>query len=128
MGLGKESIETRLDNIEEILKMLLANSVLGSVDTDKIQENILSGIRDSLSAFGMENLRLNYIEGKYYIFAETSEDDTLKKIKKNYAQACDFLDDIKLVLVFEKIHAKRKQAFEDSKVSFYIKSGEMRIF
>lgn len=126
--MGKESIETRLDNIEEILKMLLANSVLGSVDTDKIQENILSGIRDSLSAFGMENLRLNYIEGKYYIFAETSEDDTLKKIKKNYAQACDFLDDIKLVLVFEKIHAKRKQAFEDSKVSFYIKSGEMRIF
>lgn len=62
-----ENIESRLENIEEILKMLLVNSVLGSGEIDKIQENILNSIRDRLIMFGMENLRLNYIEDKYYI-------------------------------------------------------------
>ena len=62
MNLKKENLESRLDNIEEILKMLLVNSVLGSSEINKIQENILNGVRDILFAFGMENLRLNYIE------------------------------------------------------------------
>lgn len=31
----KGIVEARLDNIEEILKMLLANSVLGSSDVEK---------------------------------------------------------------------------------------------
>ena len=70
MSLKNENIESRLENIEEILKMLLVNSVLGSSEIDKIQENILNSIRDRLIMFGMENLRLNYIEDKYYIFAE----------------------------------------------------------
>lgn len=124
----KENVETRLDNIEEILKMLLVNSVLGSSEIDKIQENILNDVRDGLLTFGMENLRLNYIENKYYIFAEIDEDETLKKIKNNYARACNFLEDLKIVLVFDKLHVKRKKAFEESKISFYVKSGEMRIF
>ncbi len=128
MSLKNENIESRLENIEEILKMLLVNSVLGSSEIDKIQENILNSIRDRLIMFGMENLRLNYIEDKYYIFAEIDENETLKNIKNNYLQACDFLDDIKLVLVFEKLRAKRKKAFEEAKISFYIKSDEMRIF
>jgi hypothetical protein len=128
MSLKNENIESRLENIEEILKMLLVNSVLGSGEIDKIQENILNSIRDRLIMFGMENLRLNYIEDKYYIFAEIDENETLKNIKNNYLQACDFLDDIKLVLVFEKLHAKRKKAFEEAKISFYVKSDEMRIF
>ena len=128
MNLKKENLESRLDNIEEILKMLLVNSVLGSSEINKIQENILNGVRDILFAFGMENLRLNYIEDKYYIFAEIDENETLKNIKSNYSQACDFLDNVKLVLAFEKLHVKRKRAFEEAKISFYIKSGEMRIF
>lgn len=52
--LKKENVETRLDNIEEILKMLLVNSVLGSSEIDKIQENILNDVRDGLLTFGME--------------------------------------------------------------------------
>ena len=36
----KENIESRLDNIEEILKMLLVNSVLESNEIDKIKESI----------------------------------------------------------------------------------------
>lgn len=127
MSLKKENVETRLDNIEEILKMLLVNSVLGSSE-DKIQENILNGVRDSLLLFGMENLRLNYIEDKYYIFAEIDENETLKNIKKNYVNACDFLGDVKLVLVFEKLHVKRKKVLEESKISYYVYNGELRIF
>jgi hypothetical protein len=128
MSLKKETVETRLDNIEEILKMLLINSVLGSSDVDKIQENILCGFRDSLTTFGMKNLRMNYIEKRYYLFAEIDANETLKNVKNNYMQACKLLDDIKLVLVFEKLHAKRKKAFEESGISYYIKNGEMRIF
>lgn len=124
----KNIIETRLDNIEEILKMLLINSVLENDGIDKIQESILNGISDSLASFGMKNFRLNYIENKYYLFAEINESESLKNIKRYYEQACSILDDIKLVLVFEKLHFKRKKAFEESKVSFYIKNGEMRIF
>lgn len=48
MNLKKENVESRLDNIEEILKMLLVNSVLGSSEIDKIQENILNSVRDRL--------------------------------------------------------------------------------
>ena len=54
-----------LDNIEEILKMLLVNSVLGSSDVEKIQENILCQFRDALSGLGIYNVRMNYIENKY---------------------------------------------------------------
>ena len=51
MSLKKETVETRLDNIEEILKMLLVSSVLGSSDVDKIQENIISQFREMSIAF-----------------------------------------------------------------------------
>lgn len=64
MSLKNETVETRLDNIEEI---------------------------------------------KYYLFAEIDASKTLKNIKYCYAQACELLDSIKVVLVFEKLHAKRKR-------------------
>ena len=128
MSLKKETVETRLDNIEEILKMLLVNSVLGSSDVEKIQENILCQFRDALSGLGINNIRTNYIENKYYIFAEIDANETLKNIKNCYAQACELLGDIKLVFVFEKLHSKRKKALEDAGVSYYLHSGEMRIF
>jgi hypothetical protein len=128
MSLKKETIETRLDNIEEVLKMLLVNSVLGSSDIEKIQENILCQCRNTLSGLGIYNVRMNYIENKYYIFAEIDANETLKNIKNCYAQACELLDDIKLVFVFEKLHAKRKKALEDAGVSYYLQNGEMRIF
>lgn len=124
----KDTIESRLANIEEILKMLLANSVLGSSDIEKLQENILCQFRDFFSEMGLYNVRMNYIENNYYIFAEIDANETLKNIKNRYAQACELLNDIKLVFVFEKLHAKRKKALEDAGVSYYLQSGEMRIF
>lgn len=57
----KENIESRLDNIEEILKMLLVNSVLESNEIDKIKESILNSLRDKMVNLGIGNLRLNYI-------------------------------------------------------------------
>lgn len=128
MDLNKETVEARLDNMEEILKMLLVNSVLGSSDVEKIQENILCQFRDALSGLGIYNVRMNYIENKYYIFAEIDANETLNNIRNCYAQACEFLDDIKLVFVFEKLHAKRKKALEEAGISYYLQTGEMRIF
>ena len=128
MGLKKETVETRLDNIEEILKMLLVNSVLGSSDVEKLQENILCQFRDALSGLGIYNVRMNYIENRYYIFAEIDANETLKNIKNCYAQACELLEEIKLVFVFERLHAKRKKSLEDAGVSYYLQNGEMRIF
>lgn len=128
MSLKKETIESRLDNIEEILKMLLVNSVLGSSNIEKIQENILGQFRDVLSGLGIYNVRMNYIENKYFLFAEIDEAETLKDVKKHYEQACEVLDDVKLVLVFDKLHAKRKKAFDDAGISYYIQDGEIRIY
>ena len=128
MSLKKETVETRLDNIEEILKMLLVSSVLGSSDVDKIQENIISQFRETLDGLGIYNARMNYIENRYYIFAEIDANETLKSIKSCYTQASDLLGGIKLVLVFEKLHVKRKKALEDAEISYYLQSGEMRIF
>ena len=124
----KENIESRLDNIEEILKMLLVNSVLESNEINKIKESILNSLRDKMVNLGIGNLRLNYIEDKYYVFAEINENETLKNIRNKYLLACDLVGDLKVVLVFEKLHSKRKKAFEESKISFYVRNGEMRIF
>ena len=129
MSLKKETVENRLDNIEEILKMLLVSSVLGSCsDVDKIQENILCQFRDTLAGLGFYNVRMNYIENRYYIFAEIDANETLKSIKSCYTLASELLDSIKLVLVFNKLHAKRKKALEEAEISYYLQSGEMRIF
>jgi len=124
----KEDIEKRLENIEEILRLLLINSVLGSNETDGIQEKVLNDARELLTPLGMKNLRLNYIENECYIFAEIDEADTLKMIKSNYNQATSLLNEIKLVLTFEKLHPKRKKSFEEASISYHIKGGETRIF
>ena len=87
----KENIESRLDNIEEILKMLLVNSVLESNEIDKIKESILNSLRDKMVNLGIGNLRLNYIEDKYYVFAEINENETLKNIRNKYLLACDLV-------------------------------------
>lgn len=125
---GAEEIASRLDNIEEILKLLLIQSVLTNSEIERIQENTISKVGDILLPLGMKNPRLNYIEGHYYIFVEPNNTDTLKKIKNHYIQAKELIPDMKIVLAFEMLHSKRKKAFEDAKISYYITKGEMKIF
>lgn len=84
MSLKKKTVENRLDNIEGILKRLLVSRVLGSSDVDKIQENILCQFRDTLAELGLYNVRMNYIENRYYIFAEIDVNETLKNVKSCY--------------------------------------------
>ena len=126
--LKKENIESRLDNIEEILKMLLVDSVIGHSEIDRLQSDILYNFRDNLLKLGMNNLRLNFIEDRYYLFAEVDNREGLKNIKRNYNRASSLTDEIKIVLVFEKIDVRRKTLLEESKISFYVKGGEMKIF
>lgn len=121
-----KEIVTKLDNIEEVLKMLLVNNVYDR-EVDKIQESILCKAREVLEPYGLTNIRLNYIEKKYYIFAELKE-NSLNNIKSIYSDITVLLEDIKLVLSYEKLHPKRKQAFADANISFSIKDGEIRIF
>lgn len=122
-----KDVITRLDNIEEILKMLLVNSIYES-EKDKLQENILNGIIEIGKFYGLNNLRLNCIENRYYLFAEFEESVSLNNIKKIYREVSGMLSDLKLVLVFEKLHPKRKKAFEDESISFCVNSDEMRIY
>lgn len=117
----------RLESIEEILKMLLVNSVFES-EKDKLQENILNNIRAVIQAYGISNFRLNCIENRYYLFAEIEEAVSLNSIKRIYYEISEMVSDLKLVLAFDKLHPKRKKAFEDAGISFYVNSGEMRIF
>lgn len=124
----ENGIFDRLDNIEKILKMLLVNNVLGRDEISKIQENVLKDVEGFLLSLNMKNPKLYYIEDKYYIFVKVEENSSIKTIKNNYNKAREFISEMKIVLVFDKIYAKRKKALEDSKISFYIDNGEMRIF
>ena len=96
-------------------------------ELDTIQESIFRKARKVLEPYGMINIRLNFIEKKYYIFAELKE-NSLNDIKNIYSDIIVLLEDIKLVLSYEKLHSKRKQAFADANISFSIKDGKIRIF
>lgn len=126
--MSKPDIETRLDNIEELLKLLLVNSVLESGEMEKAQESLLIHAREILSPMGYNNFRLYFIEREFYIFVEIEPSDSLSRIRRNYYQAADMLDGIRIVLTFNKLHPRRKKSFEDSKISYYIQDDEMRIF
>lgn len=124
----KNIIESRLDGIEELLKMLLINSVIDKNDIEETQKNILKDLEEPLQKLKITNLRFNYIEGKYYLFAETDENLSLKAVKANYEKARAILTDNKLVLVFDKMHSKRKEAFNEAKISYWVNNGEARFY
>ncbi|MBO5470048.1 MAG: hypothetical protein J6A03_09970 [Lachnospiraceae bacterium] len=123
-----KKIINKLDNIEEILKMLLINSVICDDASQESIHNVLNEVRNELELLGMRNIRINNIEGNNYVFAKFKMND-LRKIREVYKVASELLGNIKLVFVFERLTTKRRQALEKSKISFYIESsGEMRIY
>ena len=123
-----KSLLVRLDNIEEILKMLLINSVI-EAENEKLQENILNSVREYAATKGLTNLRINQIEKRCYLFAELVDCETLNEIKKRYFEVSEKLgENLRLVLVYETIHSRRKKAFEDAGISFYLTSGELKVY
>ena len=127
MSKNQNKILARLNSIEEVLKLLLVNDVLGCDEIDRMQENIIKNIEELLLPLDMKNPRLYCIEDKQYIFVDMEEDVLLSAIKINYKKAQEIIEDTKIVLVFEKVAAKMKKALEDSEIAFCIKGGEIRI-
>lgn len=123
-----DNIDNRLENIEEILKMLLINSVLNGDEIERLKSDLLSQAREFLSNIGLSNIRLNYIEGKNYIFAEIEGDDSLPQIRRIFEEIRENMASINVVLVFDRLHHRRRKAMEEEKISYYLKNGEMRIF
>ena len=124
----KETIVQKLDNIESILKMLLINDVINEDSEQALIRDILNNIREQMEPLGLLDLRINCIEGRYYIFANLENND-LKRIRKIYTSSSELLGDFKLVLVYEKLPTRRKQALEKSGISFYnTSSGEIKIY
>lgn len=103
----EEDIASRLDDIEELLKMLLMHSVLGNSESERTQENILNKVRNILLPLGIINPRLYYIEEHYYVLAEIDTTNTLNEIKNHYIQANELIS-MKIVLAFDKLHPRRK--------------------
>lgn len=127
MSKNQNKILARLNSIEEVLKLLLVNDVLGGDEIERMQENIIKNIEELLLSLDMKNPRLYCIEDKQYIFVDMEEDVLLSAIKINYKKAQEIIEDMKIVLVFEKVAAKMKTALEDSEIAFCIKGGEIRI-
>lgn len=125
---NEEELKNKLDNIEQILKMLVISSVLKEEEIDTIQKNVVEKTSDVLMPLGMKNPRLHFIESKYYLFIEMENIDSLNKIKATYIQASQLITNMKVVLVFDKLHSKRKKSFEDAKISYCISNGEIHIF
>lgn len=127
--MGKEAeICNKLNSIEEILKMLLVNSVFCDSEIERMKKNILDAIKKILEPYGFSDIRLNYIENEYYVFAELYDKTSAKNILKIYNLVSEKLDGVKLVLVFDKLHFNTKKALEKYNVSLYERNGEMRIF
>lgn len=123
-----KEINNKLENIEDLLKMLLVNSLLEDSETERIMGNALQDINKVLEPIGFYNIRLNNIENQYYVFAELREKCSAQSIIKMYQTVLSALDGIKLVIVFDKLHSNTKKSLENNKVSIYERNREMHIY
>ena len=122
-----KAIEHRLESIESILRMLLFNSVFTDNEIENIKRRISEQIQELLSPIGLSGIRLNYIEGKYYIFADIDHKCKIEQIKNTYVKAIQVLD-LPLVFVFKTLHPSRKRALENAGISYALESGRICIF
>lgn len=126
--MNEKELSERLQAIEEVLKLLMVNSVLNGTEIDRLRRETLDKARERLAPFGYNSLRLNYIEDQYYIFADADSSESASTIRKKYFSALDALGDNKFVLVFDKLNGKTKKAIEDSEVSFCLVGKMLKIF
>ena len=123
----KELLE-RLQSIENVLKVLMVNSVLNGTEIDRLRRETLEKVKRRLKPFDFTNLRLNYIEDEYFIFAESDSSESASAIRKKYFAAQEILGGEKLVLVFDRLNGKTKRAIEDSEISYFIAGETLKIF
>jgi len=123
----KELLE-RLQSIENVLKVLMVNSVLNGTEIDRLRRETLEKVKRRLKPFDFTNLRLNYIEDEYFIFAESDSSESASVIRKKYFAAQEILGGEKLVLVFDRLNGKTKRAIEDSEISYFIAGETLKIF
>ena len=123
----KELLE-RLQSIENVLKVLMVNSVLNGTEIDRLRRETLDKVKRRLKPFDFTNLRLNYIEDEYFIFAESDSSESASAIRKKYFAAQEVLGGEKLVLVFDRLNGKTKRAIEDSEISYFIAGETLKIF
>lgn len=126
--MNEKELSERLQAIEEVLKLLMVNSVLNGTEIDRLRRETLDKARERLAPLGYNSLRLNYIEDQYYIFADADSSESASMIRKKYFSAIDALGDNKFVLVFDKLNGKTKKAIEDSGVSYAIIGSSIKIF
>ncbi len=125
---NRSDLESRLDQIESVLKMLLVSTVLNKDVEEKLRRESEQKARSLLEPLGFLNIRLNCIENDFYVFVGLDKNKSLKSIKEMYLQAEKLLDGIKIVFVFEQLSQKRKNIFENSRISYCVVGGEIRIF
>lgn len=125
---NRSDLESRLDQIESVLKMLLVSTVLNKDVEEKLRRESEQKARSLLELLGFLNIRLNCIENDFYVFVGLDKNKSLKSIKEMYLQAEKLLDGIKIVFVFEQLSQKRKNIFENSRISYCVVGGEIRIF
>lgn len=126
--MNDNELSERLQAIEEVLKLLMVNSVLNESEMDRLHRETLDKVKMLLKPFGFKSLRLNYMEGEYFIFANSSSKDSASDIRKKYFAAQEALSGEKLVLVFDKLNGKTRKAIEDSEISYYVVDDVLKIF
>lgn len=118
----------RIENIENILKMLLVNNVLNNDTIEMLKEEMKVKYEPLFLSLGLCNIRFNYIENAYYIFAEVGEKTSLKEIKRIAKQIDTEIKEVRFVFSFDKLNSKRKKSLEEAEISYCISNGEMKIF
>lgn len=121
-------LQKRLENIESLLNLLLINAISNENEIEKIQEDTVKKLEEIITPLNLFHIRLNYIEKHYYVFAEIDSSASLNEIRSTYAKATSIIKEMKFVLVFEKLYSRRKKALDDSKISYYVKNGELKIY
>ena len=124
----ESDVKERFDAIEHVLKMLLVNSVLNENEITRIGNEIIANAKKLISPLEFTNFRINYIEKRYYLFADVNPDFAIKEIRNSYSNAINLLHGIPFVVSFEKLNSRRRQSLELSEISDYEKNGSMKIY
>jgi len=108
--------------------MLLVNSVLDSTKFDGIEKETKQALVDMLKTVGIDDYNFYTVDNQNLMFVYLDSEISLKTIREIYQNITEVLNEIRVVLVFDKINGSRKKKFEEEKISFSVRNKEIKVF
>lgn len=126
-----KSIYERLDSIEDLLKVSIANDILSDLDSiipRKNKKRILNeSLSDRLNEEGIvEDIHYEF-SGKLVLHFVCKENLTVQEIEVIRRQVIEEMDEVIPVFCFEKLNGMKRKRMLEKKISFCIANKEIHI-